>query len=127
MKKQAPLVISVVLLVGALLYWAFAAEKHTVQVGELNALLEQEETLIDLTEVTNFEWTKVVAFGPYSTTQTMEQTLGINIRFGGGEVLESSFRLVFADDDKKLTSVTLDRKYGDYYVKDNRYLVVEKK
>lgn len=126
MKKQAPLVIGVVLLVGALVYWAFAAGKHTVQRGELNALLEQGETRIDLTEVTNFEWKKVDAFGPYSTTQTMEQTLGITIRFGGGEVLESSFELVFADEDKKLTSVTLDRKYGNYSVKDNRYLVVEK-
>lgn len=126
MKKQAPLVISVLLVVGALLYWAFAAGKHTVQMGELNALLEQGETLIDLTEVTNFDWTKVDAFGPYSTTQTMEQTLGITIRFGGGEVVESSFELVFADDNKKLTSVTLDRKYGNYSVKDHRYLVVEK-
>lgn len=126
MKKNAPLVITVVFVFGFLVYWAFAAGKYTVQMGELNVLLEQGETLIDLTEVTNFDWTKVDAFGPYTTTAMIEKTLDISIRFSGGEVLESSFELVFADEDKKLTSVTLDRKYGNYSVRENRYLVVEK-
>ena len=126
MKKNSPLIVTVVFVVGALLYWAFAAGKHTVHMGELNALLEQGETLIDLTEVTNFEWVKVDAFGPYTTTAMIEKTLDISIRFSGGEVLESIFELVFASDDKKLTSVTLDRKYGNYSVSENRYLVVEK-
>ena len=126
MKKNAPLLVTVVFAVGALVYWAFAAGKYTVQMGELTALLEQGETHIDLTKVTNFEWTKVDAFGPYTTTDHMEEVLGVSIRFSGGEVLESNFELVFADDKKRLTSVTLNRKYGDYSVEDNRYLMVEK-
>lgn len=120
-------IISVALIVGVIFYWAFNASQYTVDRGKLIDLLEQGETTIDLTEVTNFEWTKAVAFGPYTTTEMMEETLGISLGFGGGEVLESNFKIVFVNDKKKLSSVTLSREYGDYSVKDNRYLVVEKK
>ena len=58
--------------------------------------MEQGETMIDLTELTNFEWTKAVAFGPYTTTEMMEETLGISMGFGGGEVLEDKGKIVGA-------------------------------
>lgn len=119
-------ILTVVLLVGAAIYWAFTAPQQTVNRTQLIDLLEQGETVIDLTEVTKFEWTQVDAFGPYTTTDMIEEAMDISIRFGGGEVLESDFELVFANDERKLSSVTLSRKYGDYSVHDNRYLVVKK-
>lgn len=119
-------ILTVVLLVGAAIYWAFTAPQQTVNRAQLTDLLEQGETVIDLTEVTKFEWTQVDAFGPYTTTDMIEEAMDISIRFGGGEVLESDFELVFANDERKLSSVTLSRKYGDYSVQDNRYLVVKK-
>ncbi|WP_274310189.1 hypothetical protein [Solibacillus daqui] len=118
MKKNIPLILVVSLLCG-LLYWALTAQQYTVSKGKLIDLLEQGETVIDLTKVTNFEWTQVDAFGPYTTTEMMEEALGISIGFGGGEVLESNFKIVFANDEKKLSSITLSREYGDYSVKDN--------
>ena len=127
MKKNFSLILVVVLLLGLLVFWTINKQQYTVSVGELNELLEQGETTIDLKEVTDFEWTQAVAFGPYTTTDMMEESLGISIGFGGGEVMESNFKIVFANDEKKLSSITLSREYGDYSVKDNRYLVVERK
>ncbi|MER1985872.1 MAG: hypothetical protein ABS948_08280 [Solibacillus sp.] len=115
-------------IVGVLLIiWLIKSQQYTISRGELIDLLEQGETTIDLTEVADFEWVQVDAFGPYSTTDVVENAMGISIRFGGIDVTESQFLLIFANDKEIVASVSLNRKYGDYSVQDNRYLMVEKR
>lgn len=115
-------------IVGVLLIiWLIKSQQYTISRGELIDLLEQGETTIDLTEVADFEWVQVDAFGPYSTTDVVENAMGISIRFGDIDVTESQFLLIFANDKEIVASVSLNRKYGDYSIQDNRYLMVEKR
>lgn len=102
-------------------------DEDPITAGEIHSLLEQGETQIDLTTLTNLEWTTVDLFGPYTTDEMIEESTGIkfNFLFGGIDVMETNFLLVFADDKKAIKTINLSRKYGDYTVKDNKFLIVE--
>ncbi|MEK3765536.1 MULTISPECIES: hypothetical protein [unclassified Solibacillus] len=90
-------------------------------------MIEQGETQIDLTKLTDLEWTQVDVFGPYTTDEMIEDSMDIqfNFLFGGIDVLETDFLLVFANEKKPVGKIYLSRKYGDYTVKNNKILIVE--
>ncbi|MGN7477331.1 hypothetical protein ACTHOQ_05705 [Solibacillus silvestris] len=126
LKKNLTLAIPVIAVVGLLIVWAFKAEKNSISKAELYELLEQGVTEIDLTQFANFQWQKADVFGPYTTTGVIEDTMAIDIRFSSIDVMETEFLLVFADGNKMVESVYLSRKFGDYEIKDNRYLITKK-
>lgn len=94
---------------------------------EIETLLENGETTIDLKAITDFEWTQVEVFGPYTSDEVIEDTMGIKFRGdnGGIDYLDSIVLLVFADEMKDVKTVVLSRKYGSYSVKENEKLSVE--
>lgn len=100
--------------------------KDPITSGEIHALLQQGETQIDLTKLTDLEWTEVGAFGPYSTDETIEESMGVKFLFGGIDVIETNFLLVFAKDNKVVKTLSISREYGDYSIKDNQFLIVNK-
>ncbi|MEK4424675.1 hypothetical protein [Solibacillus sp. FSL K6-1523] len=108
----------------------FIWEKETedpITRGEIHALLEQGETQIDLTTITDLEWTEVRAFGPYSTDEIIEESMGVKfLSIGGIDVMETNFLLVFAKNKKVVKTVSISRNYGDYYIKDDKFLIVDK-
>lgn len=94
---------------------------------EIETLLENGETTIDLKAITDFEWTQVEVFGPYTSDEVIEETMGIKFRGdnGGIDYLDSIVLLVFADEMKDVKTVVLSRKYGSYSVKENEKFSVE--
>jgi len=103
------------------------ASQDTVLSKEIHALLENSETQMDLMELTDFNWTQVAVFGPYTSNEVIEDSMGIIFKGdnGGIDILDDRFLLVFADDKYAVKTVVLSRKYGSYSIKDNTYLSVE--
>lgn len=103
------------------------ASQHTLLAKEIGSLLENGETQIDLSELTDFDWTQVATFGPYTTNEVIEESMEIKFKGnnGGIDILEDRFLLVFADEKYSLKTVVLSRKYGNYDIKDNKFLIVE--
>ncbi|MFZ3590483.1 hypothetical protein ACOI1C_14830 [Bacillus sp. DJP31] len=56
---------------------------------------------IDLTTLADFEWDNVHVFGPYTTGQMIEDSTGIKFLFGGIDVMETQFLLVFAKGENR--------------------------
>ena len=52
--------------------------------------------------------------------------MGIKFLLWGIEVIETKFLLVFTNDNKAVKTINLSREYGDYIVKENKFLIVEK-
>ena len=124
MKK---LIYTILIITFTSLLGLFIWQKETedpITSGEIHALIEQGETQIDLTKLSDLEWTEAGAFGPYSTDETIEESMGVNFLFGGIDVMETTFLLVFAKDKKVVKTVSISREYGDYYIKDNQFLIV---
>lgn len=103
------------------------ASQDTLLAKEMGSLLENGETQIDLSELTDFDWTQVATFGPYTTNEVIEESMEIKFKGnnGGIDILEDRFLLVFADEKYALKTVILSRKYGNYDIKDNKFLIVE--
>lgn len=103
------------------------ASQDTVLAMEIESLLENSETQIDLTKLTDFNWTQVGVFGPYTSNEVIEDSMGIKFNGdnGGIDILEDRFLLVFADEKYAVKTVVLSRKYGNYDIKDNKFLSVE--
>ncbi len=103
------------------------ASQDTLLANEINSLLENGETQIDLIELTDFDWTQVSTFGPYTTNEIIENSMEIKFKGnnGGIDILEDRFLLVFADEKYALKTVVLSRKYGNYDIKDNKFLSIE--
>ncbi|MEK4531592.1 MULTISPECIES: hypothetical protein [unclassified Solibacillus] len=103
------------------------ASQDTLLAKEIGSLLENGETQIDLSELTDFDWTQVATFGPYTTNEVIEESMEIKFKGnnGGIDILEDRFLLVFADEKYALKTVILSRKYGNYDIKDNKFLIVE--
>lgn len=118
------LIITFTVLLG-LYIWEKETE-NPITSGEIHALIQQGETQIDLTKLTDLEWTEIGAFGPYSTDAIIEDSMGVKFLFGGIDVMETNFLLVFAKDKKVVKTVSISREYGDYSIKDNRFLIVNK-
>lgn len=103
------------------------ASQDTVLAKEIESLLENSETQIDLTKLTDFNWTQVGVFGPYTSNEVIEDSMEIKFNGdnGGIDILEDRFLLVFADEKYAVKMVVLSRKYGNYDIKDNKFLIVE--
>jgi len=125
-KNHYVIVTAFILLYSLILFWASQTEKSLTP-NEIYSLIEQGETQIDLTSITDFEWTKVEVFGPYTTGKMIEDSMDIEFPFfnGGIDVIETKFILVFADGKKPVDTLYLSREYGDYTVIGNKFLVVE--
>ncbi|MFJ7887799.1 hypothetical protein ACIQYL_06930 [Lysinibacillus xylanilyticus] len=95
---------------------------------EIDSLLEKGETQIDLTGLTNFKWTQVSLFGPYTTDESIENSMNIEFKGdnGGIDILDDRFLLVFANEKHAVKTVVLSRKHGTYTIKDNKFLVVNR-
>ena len=103
------------------------ASQDTVLAKEIDSLLEKGEIQIDLTGVTDFNWTKVDVFGPYTTNKTIEESMSIKFKGdnGGIDRLEDRFLVVFANEKYAIKTVVLSRKHGTYTIKDNKFLNIE--
>ena len=103
------------------------ASQDMLLAKEIGSHLENGETQIDLSELTDFDWTQVATFGPYTTNEVIEESMKIKFKGnnGGIDILEDRFLLVFADEKYALKTVVLSRKYGNYDIKDNIFLSVE--
>ena len=112
------------------LFFAFfwnRASQDTMLGRDIHSLLEQGERQIDLTKLTDFKWVEVEVFGPYTTNEIIEDSMGIQFKGdnGGIEVMEDRFLIVFANEKNAVKTVVLSRKYGNHTIKDNKLLVVE--
>ena len=103
------------------------ASQDTVLSKEIESLLENSETQIDLMELTDFNWTQVAVFGSYTSNEVIEDSMGIKFKGDnrGIDILDDRFLLVFADEKYAVKTVVLSRKYGSYSIKDNKFLSVE--
>lgn len=102
------------------------ASQNTVLANEIDTLFEANETQIDLTELTDFKWTQVAVFGPYTSNKFIEDSMSIKFKGdnGGIDVRDDRFLLVFADDKYAVKTVVLSREYGSYSIIDNTFLSV---
>lgn len=108
----------------------FSGERASQDIGlakEINSLLEKGETQIDLTGLTNFNWTQVSLFRPYTTDESIEASMDIEFKGdnGGIDILDDRFLLVFSNEKHAIETVVLSRNYGNYTVKDHTLLVVD--
>lgn len=103
------------------------ASQDTLLAKEIGSLLDKGETSIDLSELTDFDWTQVATFGPYTTNEVIETSMEIKFKGnnGGIDILEDRFLLVFADGKYAIKTVVLSREYGNYDIKDSKFLSVE--
>lgn len=104
------------------------ASRDTVLAKEIDSLFENGETQIDLTELTDFNWTQVAVFVPYTSDEAIEDAMGITFKGdnGGIDLLDDRFLLVFADEKYAVKTVVLSLKHGTFSIKDNKTLIVEK-
>ena len=103
------------------------ASQDKVLAKDIDALFETSETQIDLTELTDFKWTQVAVFEPYTSNTAIEDSMTIKFKGDNGNVdnLDDRFLLVFANDKYAKKTVVLSRKHGSYSIKDNKFLIVE--
>lgn len=104
------------------------ASQDTIIAKKIDSLFENDETQIDLTSVTDFDWTQVSVFGPYTTDKVIEDSMSIKFKGdnGGIDILDDRFLVVFANDKYAIKTVVLSRGYGIYTIKDNKFLVVNR-
>ena len=63
MKKNHYIIVIVVIFLGSLLlFWGSQAGENTISANDIYKLIEQGETQIDLTNLTDLEWTQVDVF-----------------------------------------------------------------
>ena len=126
--KKVVYVIFIITAIGlAVALFGNRASQDTVLAKEIDSLLEKGEIQIDLTGVTDFNWTQVNVFGPYTTDKIIEEAMSIKFKGdnGGIEILEDRFLLVFANEKNAIKTVVLSRKHGTYTIKDNKFLNIE--
>ena len=127
MKKMVYIVLIIAALGLAVTLLGNRASQDTVLAKKIDSLLENGETQIDLTRVTDFNWTQVSVFGAYTSDEAIEESMGITFKGdnGGIDMLDDRFLLVFADEKYAVKTVVLSRKPGTYTIKDNKFLVFE--
>ena len=103
------------------------ASQDTTLSKEIRSKLEQGVKQLDLTTMADFEWDAVKAFGPYTTNEIIDDSMGIQFKGdnGGIERIENRFLLVFANGKNAVKTVVLSREYGDFTIKDNKLLIVK--
>lgn len=119
------LVIAVIGLAINLLTNRASQDKDLAQ--KISSLIENGETQINLTEITDFNWTQVRAFGPYTPDIAIEALMGIKFKGdnGGIDTRDDRYLLIFADEKYAFKTVVLSMKHGAYSIKDNKILSVE--
>lgn len=127
MKKMHYVILFIVAIGLAITLLGNRANQDKVVAKEIESLLENRETQIDLIALTDFNWTQVAVFGPYTANEVIEDSMGIKFKGnnGGIDMLDDRFLLVFADDKYAVKTVVLSRKHGSYSIKDNKFLIVE--
>ena len=127
MKKMVYAILSIAAVGLAVTLLGNRASQDTILAKEIDSLLENGETQIDLTGVTDFNWTQVSVFGPYTSEEAIEDSMGIKFKGdnGGIDILDDRFLLVFAYEKYAVKTVVLSRKHGSYSIKDNEFLSVE--
>ena len=58
-------------------YWLYQQSRDPLSSEEIHALIEQGETEIDLTELTDLEWTTAGIYGPYTRGKDIKQDMSI--------------------------------------------------
>ncbi|WP_052126076.1 hypothetical protein [Ureibacillus massiliensis] len=117
------LLIAIVIIV-AELFWNRASLDTNLS-KEIQSLIEQGEKKIDLTKLTDFEWGAAEVFGPYSTNEAIEESMGIRFKGdnGGIDILDDRILIVFANEKNAVKTVVL--KHFGVTIRDNKLLVVE--
>ena len=128
MKKIIYVILIITVIASAITLLGNRASQDTLLAKEIDTLFETSATQIDLTELTNFNWTQVSVFGPYTSNEVIKDSMGIKFKGDNGEIdsQDDRFLLVFADDKYAIKTVVLSRKYGSYSIKDNKFLSVER-
>lgn len=128
MKKIIYVILIITVIALAINLLGNRASQDTLLAKEIDSLFETSATQIDLTELTDFNWTQAAVFGPYTSNEVIEDSMGIKFKGDNGEIdsLDDRFLLVFADDEYAVKTVVLSRKYGSYSIKDNKFLSVER-
>ena len=128
MKKIIYVILIITVLALAINLLGNRASQDTLLAKEIDSLFETSATQIDLTELTDFNWTQAAVFGPYTSNEVIEDSMGIKFKGDNGEIdsLDDRFLLVFADDKYAVKTVVLSRKYGSYSIRDNKFLSVER-
>lgn len=127
MKKLVYLVLVIAFIGLAINLFTNRASQDKDLAQKINALIENGETQINLTEITDFSWTQVRAFGPYTPDRAIEDLMGIKFKGdnGGIDTRDDRYLLIFADEKYAVKTVVLSRKHGAYGIKDNKILSVE--
>jgi hypothetical protein len=127
MKKTVYVILIIAAISLAMALLGNRANQDTVLAKKMDSLLEKGEKQVDLTEVTDFEWTQVGVFGPYTSDEVIEETIGIKFKGdnGGIDILDDRFLLVFADEKYAVKTIVLSKKHGAYSIQDNKILSVE--
>lgn len=128
MKKIIYVILIITVIALAINLFGNRASQDTLLAKEIDSLFETSATQIDLTELTDFNWTQVAVFGPYTSNEVIEDSMGIKFKGDNGEIdsLDDRFLLVFANDKYAVKTVVLSRKYGSYSIRDNKFLSVER-
>ncbi|WP_413367441.1 hypothetical protein [Lysinibacillus sp. 3P01SB] len=128
MKKIIYVILIITVIALAINLLGNRASQDTLLAKEIDSLFETSATQIDLTELTDFNWTQAAVFGPYTSNEVIEDSMGIKFKGDNGEIdsLDDRFLLVFADDKYAIKTVVLSRKYGSYSIRDNKFLSVER-
>lgn len=62
------------------------ASQDTALAKDIDSILEKGETQINLTSITNFKWTQVGLFGPYTTNESIEDSMDIEFKGDNGGI-----------------------------------------
>lgn len=129
MKKIIYILLVIGLLFVAIEFFSHRASQDLILAEKIGDLLKQGEERVDLAELTSFEWDQVAVFGPYTSKEEMDATMGIRFKGdnGGIEMLDDRFLLVFAHKKHAVKTVVLSREFGShrYVTEGNQFLIVE--
>ncbi|WP_312129039.1 hypothetical protein [Lysinibacillus capsici] len=101
------------------LFWGDRASEDTMLAKNIMEEANSGTTVVSLNKLTDFDWEKAQIFGPYTTKDTIEETMDIQFRgsTSGLDVREDIFLLVFAKDGHVIKTAVLYRNIGDYTTK----------
>jgi len=101
------------------LFWGDRASEDTMLAKNIMEEANSGTTVVSLNKLTDFDWEKAQIFGPYTTKDTIEETMDIQFRgsTSGLDVREDIFLLVFAKGGHVIKTAVLYRNIGDYTTK----------
>lgn len=101
------------------LFFGDRASEDTMLAKNIMEEANSGTTVVSLNKLTDFDWEKAQIFGPYTTKDTIEETMDIQFRgsTSGLDVREDIFLLVFAKDGHVIKTAVLYRNIGDYTTK----------